>query len=189
MPHIHTEPGQHDITASAWIFREDADELRALVHMHRKHGKLMQVGGHIELNETPWQTLVHELPEESGFTIDDLDVLQPQAEVLDIPNATVHPVPVRMNTHMVSAVHYHSDLGYAFIAKQEPSQLPADGESQDLRWLTITELKEAAIGGLALRDVVAIYEDIATNVVPGFHRIPASRFSAGKPSASLLNNQ
>jgi 8-oxo-dGTP diphosphatase len=189
MPHIHTESGQHDITTSAWIFREDEDELRALVHMHRKHGKLMQIGGHIELDETPWQTLAHELPEESGFVLEDLDVLQPHSNIATIPGATVHPVPAIMNTHLVNPTHYHSDLGYAFIAKHEPSGLPAEGESQDLRWMTINELKEAALGGLALRDVVAIYEDISVNIIPIFHRIPATNFSVDKPASSLLSSE
>lgn len=189
MPHIHNEPGQHDITTSAWIFREDNNELRALVHMHRKHGKLMQIGGHIELNETPWQTLAHEIPEESGFTLDELEVLQPDDYVPSISGATVHPVPVRMNTHLVSDTHYHSDLGYAFVAKNEPTRPPAEGESADLRWMTIAELKSAALGGIALNDVVEIYDDIATRIVPVYHRIPVTKFATDKPVSSLLSSE
>ncbi len=32
----------------------------------------MQVGGHIELDETPWQAVEHELREESGYTLAEL---------------------------------------------------------------------------------------------------------------------
>ena len=54
MPHIHTEPGQHDQTVSAFIFRKVDGEYKAFLHMHRTLGTLMQVGGHVELDETPW---------------------------------------------------------------------------------------------------------------------------------------
>lgn len=186
MPHIHTEPGQHDITTSAWIFREDDDELRALVHMHRKHGKLMQVGGHIELDETPWQTIAHEIPEESGIRLDQLYVLQPQNATLDITGAAVHPVPVIANTYFVGNAHYHSDFGYAFIAKGDPELHPAEGESAGLRWLTISELGRAVSAGAALQDVVDIYTHIAKSIVPVYYRIEATSFTLDKPAASLL---
>ena len=71
MPHIHTEPDQHDMTVSAYIVRTDSAEPLCLVHMHRKIGKLAQIGGHIELNETPWQSIAHELEEESGYTLEN----------------------------------------------------------------------------------------------------------------------
>lgn len=188
MPHIHTEPGQHDITTSAWIFREDPDELRMLVHMHRKHGKLMQVGGHIELDETPWQTIAHEVPEESGLNLSDLYVLQPLAETLDIAGASVHPVPAVANTHAIGGGHYHSDFGYAFIVKGDPELHPAEGESSDLRWLTVGELGEAAVAGLALQDVVDIYAHIAKRIVPVYHKIEATEFTTGKPDESLMES-
>ena len=66
MAHIHTQPGQHDHTASAYIIRTDLDTPRIMLHLHRKIGKYLQFGGHVELNETPWQAVVHELREESG---------------------------------------------------------------------------------------------------------------------------
>lgn len=189
MPHIHTESGQHDITASAWIVREDADEPRVLVHMHRKLGKLMQVGGHIEIDETPWQTLAHEIPEESGFMLRQLQILQPQPSIPTFAGATVHPLPVVSNTHMVSDTHYHSDYGYAFVVDGDPEGEPADGESQDLRWLTIGEMGSAAVNGLALQDVVDIYRYVVEVIVPNYHRINAVDYSLDKPKMSLLHTE
>jgi len=49
MSHIHTQPGQHDMTVSAFIVRQVDGEWKCLVHLHKKAGKLMQVGGHVEL--------------------------------------------------------------------------------------------------------------------------------------------
>jgi len=187
MPHIHTEPGQHDITVSAWIFKEHDDgELRVLVHMHRKLGKLMQVGGHVEIDETPWQTLAHELSEEAGFGLGELQILQPYKTIPSVAGATVHPLPALSNTHKVSETHYHSDYGYAFIAKSEPKNAPADGESTDLRWITIDELYVAVKNGEALQDVAEIYDAILQNALPLYHRIDATLYSVKKPSKSLL---
>jgi 8-oxo-dGTP pyrophosphatase MutT (NUDIX family) len=76
MAHIHTEPNQHDFTASAFIVRDDMDEPRVLLHMHRKLGRLLQPGGHIELHEHPWDSIAHELQEETGYMLADVEVLQ-----------------------------------------------------------------------------------------------------------------
>ncbi len=186
MPHIHTEPGQHDITASALIVRMVDDEPRVLVHMHRKHGKLMQLGGHVEIDETPWQTLGHELKEEGGYDIADLKVLQPFERPLEVRGAVVHPVPVLSNTHSVNQDHYHSDYCYAFVADKLPTSSPAEGESTDLRWLTLHELGVAATAGIALNDVVDIYAFVINQCLPNYHQIDASVFSLSKPNSSLL---
>lgn len=148
MPHIHTEPGQHDATVSGWIVRTDMDEPRILVITHKKIQILLQPGGHVELDENPWQAISHELPEETGYTMNQLKLLQPP-----IPRFThyshdlsaVHPMPLLMNTHRVKmhdvGEHYHSDTAYLFVTKYEPVELPGPGESQDLRWLSRREIE------------------------------------------------
>ena len=83
MPHLHTQPHGHDVTISAWILRQfPSDGVRrqqwkALVHKHRKMNLWIQPGGHVEHTENPWQALAHELHEETGYSIDQLSVLQP----------------------------------------------------------------------------------------------------------------
>lgn len=114
MPHIHTEPGQRDMTVSAYIIRRENNQWKCLVHFHKKMQKLLQIGGHIELNETPWQAISHELAEESGYTLDDVQVLQYTGAQVEGGSNVVHPVPFAMNTHNVGNEHYHSDLCYGF---------------------------------------------------------------------------
>lgn len=182
MPHIHTEPGQHDITVSAWIVRFDGDQPLVLLHMHRKYNKLMQVGGHIEVDETPWQALGHELAEESGYRIEDFKILQPHSDIPSVAEAIVHPVPVVSNTHRVTANHYHSDYGYAFVVDALPNQLPVDGESQDLRWMTVEQLQQAVDDGTAWQDVADIYRYVVEECLPTYQRIDASHYSLEKPT-------
>ena len=185
MPHIHAQPNQHDITVSAYIILLGDSELKMLVHMHRKYNKLLQIGGHIELDETPWQAIAHELREESGFSVDELSVLQPMPNLNNLDEAIVHPTPLLVNTHKVGSDHYHSDLCYAFVAEALPSSMPLDGESEDLRWLTKDELTKLASEGLAMNDCTQIYLHILDNI-GSLYRVKTSEFSLEKPGTESL---
>lgn len=175
MPHIHTEPGQIDHTVTAYIFRLDREEPLTLLHMHRKLGKLLPVGGHIELNETPWGAMAHELEEESGYRLDDLDVLQPKLRIGQYPEVAVHPQPLLMNTHDISSEHYHSDIAYLFVANGEPSSTPDDGESIDLRWLSraqVAELSRDEIWNNTQGTCLAVFDSFLDEWEP----VPATDF-------------
>lgn len=188
VPHIHTQPNQHDVTISAYVLLQLDGEWKCLVHLHRKMGKLMQVGGHIELDETPWQAVAHELAEETGYTTDEVEVLQPFSET-PLEGANIaHPVPFSTNTHNVGDDHYHSDSCYGFIATAPPKQQTAVGESKDLRWLSIDELDELAKTGEALEDVTYIYRYLIEHV-DKFVRVRATTFSVEKPGKVSVTYQ
>lgn len=141
MPHIHTQPGQHDHTASAYIFRTDFDEPKVLLHLHKKFGKYMQFGGHIELHETPWQTISHELREESGYSMDQLKILQPKERIRHLNGVVVHPQPVVHATQPINDhAHFHTDIMYAFVTSESPRYQPDEGETSDSLLLTRHEL-------------------------------------------------
>ncbi|MBL8121963.1 NUDIX domain-containing protein [Candidatus Saccharibacteria bacterium] len=181
MPHIHTQPGQHDITVSAYIVRQHKGVWHCLVHMHKKLKVLMQVGGHVELDETPWQSLRHELAEEAGFSLAELDVLQHSGRMPQVSGAVVHPTPLFSNTHKVGADHFHSDYCYGFVATRLPSGNVSAGEPDDLRWYTIDDLQTYADQGTALQDTTDIYRFLLDELTT-FHRMPATGFSLGKPT-------
>lgn len=136
MPHIHTKPGQIDQTVTAYIVRRDGDDTYVMLHMHKKLGKLLPVGGHVELDETPWASMAHELEEESGYRLEELEILQPQARIEVLDGVVLHPQPIVVQTHDISAEHFHTDLGYLFLAQTVPHGKCAEGESDDIRWLT-----------------------------------------------------
>ncbi len=141
MPHIHTDAGQHDITASALIFRTANSVPQMLLHMHKKLGMLMQPGGHVEVHENPWQAVLHEIEEETGYAKDQLSVLQPDWAISSLTGAIALPIPFNINTHTLPGLdHYHTDLAYVFTAMSDPAGLPAEGESTDLRWMTYDEI-------------------------------------------------
>jgi ADP-ribose pyrophosphatase YjhB (NUDIX family) len=144
MAHIHTDDGQYDFTVSAFIVRYFNNEPKVLLHMHRKLHKLLPVGGHIELNETPWEGLRHELREESGYMLEKLQVLQPQEQIpaSEYEYVVVQPTPIHVNSHETEHVkrHFHTDFGYALVATDDPDDMPDVGESLDLLWLTREEI-------------------------------------------------
>lgn len=140
MAHIHTEPGQYDQTVSAYIVRIDGDEPRMLLHKHKKLGIYLQIGGHVELDENPWQAISHELVEETGYNLSQLQILQPKQRIRKLNGAALHPMPVCINSHLIEPGHYHTDSGYAFITNQKPADAIQRGESTIIKWFTRTEL-------------------------------------------------
>lgn len=180
MPHIHTEPNQHDMTVSAYILLREDDTWKCLVHMHKKIGRLMQIGGHIDLNETPWQAMAHELEEESGFRLSELELLQPFGDAVRLWGGLVHPLPFTMNTHGAGNHHYHSDTCYGFIAERRPTHDFASGESDDVRWMSITELQKQAETGEVLEDVATLYAWLIAHL-DQLHTVDPASFSLGKP--------
>lgn len=142
MPHINTAPGQHDHTVSAYIVRTATPEPTIMLHRHKKLGKYMQFGGHIELDENPWQAITHELAEESGYDMAQLQILQPPVRIQALGNVTLHPNPVSYLTHQFEALdHHHTDIAFAFVTDQQPRNTIADGESQTLKLFTAEQIK------------------------------------------------
>lgn len=173
MPHIHTEPGQHDATVSMFILRRNPRAV--LFHKHKIMNRLMQPGGHIELNEHPWQTVARELEEETGFALSQLKVLQ-RAPIIPGLVETIHPIPVAYRSHDFPGVpHIHTDVAYGFVVDEDPIGQPGEDESQDLRWLTAAEL-HAVHADQVFPDsrTIALY---LLNHLEDFLEYPASDFA------------
>lgn len=144
MSHIHTNPGEHDHTVSAYIIRNDSDlnEPKIMLHKHKKLGVYLQFGGHIELNENPWEAIAHELTEESGYNINQMKIMQPKLRIKRLDKAVLHPIPVAHNTHRFDpeGKHIHSDTGYLFITDESPAGTIDEGESEDIQLFTKDEI-------------------------------------------------
>lgn len=179
MPHIHTGPGEIDHTVTAYIIRDDMEEPRVLLHRHKKLNKLLPVGGHIEINETPWAAMAHEIEEESGYLLDDLDILQPTPRIGQYDEVIVHPQPLIMTTHDITDEHFHSDTSYLFVAHDDPKIELADDESADIRWLTHSEL--IALDPAEIWDNTrGTYLQALELFYPQWEYLPASAFSVEK---------
>jgi 8-oxo-dGTP pyrophosphatase MutT (NUDIX family) len=146
MPHIHTEPGQHDHTVGIYIFRTDFAEPKVMLHFHKKIKKYAQFGGHVELQESPWQAVLHELHEETGYDMSQLKILQPSQRLQQLEGATVHPQSVAHVTMGYPSFggHHHTDSTYVFITNEPPRQSPEAGESTDIKLFTRKEVAEGS---------------------------------------------
>lgn len=154
--------------------------------MHRKHKILLPVGGHVELLETPWQAIVHELAEESGYTIDQLQILQPKYRIKKMNGVVQHPYPLSMNTHDISNDHFHTDIQYAFIAKGEPIGTIEDGESIDIRWLSTEEIKALSSGDI-FQNTREVYDFILSEALKNWERVDTTEFLLHFPSEYLAD--
>lgn len=143
MSHIHTGPGEHDQTSSAFIIRVDTPQPQLLLHSHKIIRRLLQIGGHVELTENPWEAILREIPEETGYDLAQLLILQPRDRLLHLSRAKLHPVAVCQLTHSFNGNpnHKHTDTEYAFLANGLPAGQPRDGESIIFRWVTLAELE------------------------------------------------
>lgn len=142
MPHIHTNPGEHDFAASAFIIRTDGPEPRLLLHLHKKFGRYFHFGGHVELHEDPWQAVIHEIAEEAGYRLDQLKLLQPPDRVKALPTEKVHPQPMAIVTHPIGEDHHHTDIEYVFTTDQPPALMIDASESQDFILVSLSDLEQ-----------------------------------------------
>ncbi|HSW91527.1 MAG TPA: NUDIX domain-containing protein [Candidatus Saccharimonadales bacterium] len=177
MAHIHTAPGQHDHTVSMYLLRTDFDEPKMMLHLHKKAKLYAQFGGHIELDETPWQTTIHEMREETGYDITQLKLLQPSERMAHITGAVLHPQPVVHATmgYISQEGHFHTDSVYAFIANSAPDHSPAEGESTDIQLFSRLEITDHPDIDPITRDI-ALY--VFDRILPSWEPTSPSDFAS-----------
>lgn len=131
---LRTNSAGH-LTASAWII--NLVKKKVLLHHHQSLDKWIQLGGHLEENETIKEAALREAKEESGLnSISFLD-----KKIFDLD---VHKIPEAENI----AEHYHYDIRYFFEADSK-EKLEKSRESYNLKWIDLdkvrTYLKEESI--------------------------------------------
>jgi 8-oxo-dGTP pyrophosphatase MutT (NUDIX family) len=123
------------ITASAWILSASGEQ--ALLTHHRKLGRWLQLGGHVDGEPEVEQAALREAQEESGM-----------AEFVFVRWAAAVPglVPLDLDVHSIPAradepEHLHWDV--RFLLQAVPGQqLVCSSESHALRWFEPAELAQ-----------------------------------------------
>jgi 8-oxo-dGTP pyrophosphatase MutT (NUDIX family) len=104
-----------------------------LLHLHRRLGRWLQPGGHLEEGEAPHEAAVREVAEETGLTG---------------RHPASGPMLLRIDVHPAALGHTHLDLCYLLeVPDAEPA--PGEGESQEVRWWGFEEALEVADEPLA----------------------------------------
>lgn len=113
------------ITSSAWI--ENHDCTCALLTHHRKLGKWLQLGGHVDGEPDVLKSAIREAQEESG-----IDTIEPvHSEIFDLD---IHEIPAYGGT----PAHFHYDVRFWLRATQDVPYVVSE-ESIDLAWVTPSE--------------------------------------------------
>ena len=153
MPHIHE---RYDHTISAFVLHPD--QTKILLVFHKKLGKMMQIGGHIELDEDPWEALAHEVLEEAGLILGQCQVLlQPDQPRVDNPSHKTLPIPFHYEVHnlLADGSHKHIDTGYALKSYTDQIR-PAEGESQEFEWVSQSRLEQLNTDGRVLPGIYQV---------------------------------
>jgi len=175
MPHIHTNPGEYDYTATAYIVYIDPKEgtYEILLHKHKKHNRFLPVGGHVETNETPWQAILKEIKEESGYFASQLLVLQDPNRVPTLPKVDHFPQPFLTQAHDITDDHWHIDMAYAFTTAERPQGSPKEGESNELLYLSIGDIKKLRDDQIFANSRATALHVLSSGMIENWDPVPA----------------
>ncbi len=125
------------VTASAVVF--DERDGTVLLHLHRRLGRWLQPGGHIEPGERPEDAAVRETIEETGVAVRHPDS---------------GPVVAHLDEHPGPDAHVHLDLRYLLLADRRAASIGAGeptgaGPGPTLRWASPAEVRRDADRSLA----------------------------------------
>lgn len=156
MAHIHTEVGQIDTIAEAFIVYKN----KVLIRFHDKYKIWIAPGGHVELDETPEQTAVREAKEETGLDIELYRGNMLPAEPGDGRFIQLVP-PMFMNVHEAIPGHRHLIMAYFALSQTDEVIQPDNHEKAECRWMTAEEVTNAtdmeeAIKSYALKALEAL---------------------------------
>jgi len=128
-------------TAGVFIL-SDGTPGKVLLQLHKKLGKWMQQGGHIESWENPLEAAIREAKEEVGLDIAPYlpapSRLDEVAEEIPLPGYILEE---HIAAHGAEPDHYHIDANYV-VRMPEQVCNPASGESRQLGWFSEDELDD-----------------------------------------------
>jgi 8-oxo-dGTP pyrophosphatase MutT (NUDIX family) len=123
VPHLHEKI---DFTVALFVVQAG----RVLMILHRRLGKWLPLGGHIELDEDPEQAALREGKEESGL---DLELLGERPPTTG-PGTRALISPRFLDIHRISDTHEH--IGMIYFARVRGGELRlAEEEHRDIRWV------------------------------------------------------
>lgn len=144
----------YDFTVSGFIVYKQ----KLLLVKHKKIGKWLQPGGHIELQEDPEEALYREIEEETGLKKENLKLIELAKDRRTQSGATkILPLPFDFNVHVFAGDHKHIDLSYLFISNTESIQLETEG-ADDIGWFDIQQIKNMFAKGDLYDDTLSLAE-------------------------------
>ncbi len=135
MPHIHE---LYDFTVSFYILHPT--EKKLCLHFHLKLNTWAQLGGHVELDEDPMESLQRELLEEAGLSKSDYTIVADE-NYPKLRGVKSYPAPFSVVIYRYGdSPHKHIDLPYVIKSKKSKLE-PQQGESTRINWFTLDEIR------------------------------------------------
>ena len=119
-------------TATTFIVHEN----KVLLHLHKKLGFWLPVGGHIDRDELPEYAALREIKEESGLDV-KLYNTDKQIKMGDTKQLFR---PMHIILENINQFHQHIDFIYYATSKTDDLN-PENGETSNLKWFSIKEIK------------------------------------------------
>jgi len=124
-------------TASALII----DNGKVLLLHHKKLGVWLYPGGHIEKDETPDQTVIREVKEETGLDVEIIGGKDNNLADINTDISVLHN-PYAILCELVGN-HYHNDIVYLCRISGDNREIKYnEDESKDVRFFNIDELDD-----------------------------------------------
>ncbi len=139
------------------------DGLKTLLIRHRKYGKWLQPGGHLEENEIPTEAAIREVLEETGITV---ELVAQEPFIIDEPHAKTLVRPFvclleEIPAHAKEPVHQHIDLIYL----GRPTDREQTIAQEHCCWFDLSELEQLHREGVLFPEIL----DIAKHVLAPSH--------------------
>ena len=121
--------------ASAFVINPYTKKI--LLIKHKKNKRWTQPGGHMEYNETPEETALREVYEETGLRVRLLGERFPREDDF------IRPLGIQRNRRTTDdgETHMHIDIIYAAIPNDDNKEQLNELESDDIKWFTRDELE------------------------------------------------
>ena len=130
MPHIHE---LIDFVVNVYIIYKD----KVILIHHKSLNKWLPIGGHIELDEDPEQTLFREVKEECGL---EIEIFEGKPLIHSEGTKFLYP-PKFLDIHKISKTHKHIALIYFAKTNSDKATLN-EKEHDEIRWFSKEELDE-----------------------------------------------
>lgn len=114
------------------VFVLNPESKKFLMIKHRKTGKWLQPGGHIELNEDPEEVALREVFEETGVNV--------RLMGNRVPRKNDFILPLAIQKDMVSPSHIHIDFVYMAYPLENQIEVANEQETDGLKWFSMDEI-------------------------------------------------
>ena len=119
-------------TATTFIVNNE----KVLLHLHKKLGIWLPIGGHIDRDELPEDAAVREAQEEAGLAVK----LYNPGKKTDMDDVEQLVRPMHILLEDINQFHQHIDLIY-YATSDTDKLAPQAGETTNLKWFTDEEVQ------------------------------------------------